>query len=591
VGIADRSSDDCDVMKADRSLSWATVTSSGREAMLAPKLVGDVEGDFYVPAYQRGYRWGPDEVGRLLDDIWESRDEPYYLQPVVVKQYGDEWELVDGQQRLTTLFLIFQYMRKEGLQSAGAGYSIRYETRPESAAYMHRLDPAQSRQNLDFFHLFVAYKCISEWFEGHGHRRQHVANKVYDSFFERVKLIWYEAPDDVDATTLFTRLNVGRIPLTDAELVKALLLSRSREVAGTSDRAREIAAQWDTIERDLRNPELWAFVTGEASVQATHIGLLLDTLAGGPTGRERPLFHTFESLRHRIDGNPQEFWNDVVDLHSLLLGWYEDRSLFHKVGFLIAQGTLFADLIALSRGRAKSQFESQLDALIRQSLSLSEPELVELSYATDAKTSRALLLMNVETLRRRGPSTERYSFREHAIGRWSLEHIHAQNAEQLNRAEQWQSWLSLQRDALLLLDDIDADRKAAVLARVEEVLGHPPVKQADFRPLERDLIDLLSARSNRGTADADSIANLALLDGCDNSAFSNSVFAVKRAEMIERDRDGSYIPVCTRNVFLKYYTQAGEQQMHFWSDVDRQHYLAAMQEVLRPYLVSEEASS
>ena len=61
---------------------------------------------------------------------------------------------------------------------------------------------------------------------------------------------------------VFTRLNVGRIPLTDAELVKALLLTRSRsEVVN----AREIAAQWDTIERDLRVPEFWAFVTGRPS--------------------------------------------------------------------------------------------------------------------------------------------------------------------------------------------------------------------------------------------------------------------------------------------------------------------------------------
>src|SRR6185436_9981728 len=78
------------------------------EALLEPRAVGDIAGRFYVPAYQRGYRWGKDEVRKLLDDIWESRDKSYYLQPVVVKKYdGDEWELVDGQQRLTTLFLIF----------------------------------------------------------------------------------------------------------------------------------------------------------------------------------------------------------------------------------------------------------------------------------------------------------------------------------------------------------------------------------------------------------------------------------------------------------------------------------------------------
>ena len=79
---------------------------------------------------------------------------------------------------------------------------------------------------------------------------------------------------------MFTRLNVGRIPLTDAELVKALLLTRASELK----REREIAAQWDTIERDLRVPELWAFVTGRPSQEATHITLLLDTLAVWPKG-------------------------------------------------------------------------------------------------------------------------------------------------------------------------------------------------------------------------------------------------------------------------------------------------------------------
>ena len=122
------------------------MTVSAGDAYLEPRLVGDISGRFYVPAYQRGYRWGEVEVRRLLDDIWESRDKPYYLQPVVVKRHGDEWELVDGQQWLTTLFLIFQFMKREGLQSTGAGYSLRYETREGSAAYLRRRYPARLRE-------------------------------------------------------------------------------------------------------------------------------------------------------------------------------------------------------------------------------------------------------------------------------------------------------------------------------------------------------------------------------------------------------------------------------------------------------------
>ena len=363
------------------------MTASAGDAYLEPRLVGDISGRFYVPAYQRGYRWGEVEVRRLLDDIWESRDKPYYLQPVVVKRHGDEWELVDGQQRLTTLFLIFQYMKSEGLQSSGAGYSLRYETRADSAAYLEELDPGLSQKNIDFFHIYEAYRCIREWFDAHARRRQYAANKFYDALFEQVRVIWYEAADDLDATTLFTRLNVGRIPLTDAELVKALLLSRSRGGPGVTDRALEIAAQWDVIERDLRDPELWAFITGKASEDPTHISLLLDTIAGGPTGRDRPLFHTFETLRERIAADPQEFWDEVVDLHSLVLGWHESRDLFHKIGFLIAQGASFSGLIERSKDKSKSKFEADLDELIRDNLRLSEADLRELSYQS-AKTSR-----------------------------------------------------------------------------------------------------------------------------------------------------------------------------------------------------------
>ncbi len=168
------------------------MTAAPHEAHLEPRLVGDVQGDFYVPAYQHGYRSGEVEVRRLLDDIWENRDRPYYLQPVVVKRHGAEWELVDGQQRLTTLFLLMQYMKKSGLQNAVASWTMRYETRVESAAYLEDLDPTRSQENIDFFHIMAAYRCIDEWFDRHGGqgRRQHVANKLYGALFESVRVIW-----------------------------------------------------------------------------------------------------------------------------------------------------------------------------------------------------------------------------------------------------------------------------------------------------------------------------------------------------------------------------------------------------------------
>lgn len=545
---------------------------------LRPELVGNISGKFFVPSYQRGYRWGRDEVARLLDDIQESAGRKYFLQPIVVKSRDDDkWELVDGQQRLTTLFLILCYIRKH-LPTANLRYVLEYETRESSAEYLQHPTESDRHSNIDFFHIFGAFECITEWFEEQENSTLAAIN-FYKYLSESVYLIWYEAPPEIDSTTLFTRLNVGRIPLTDAELVKALVLTRSRPLK----RDREIAAQWDSIERDLRSPEIWAFVTGKSTPEATHITLLLDTLAGRPRMGPRPIFHTFETLRPMIEKSAQDLWDRVIDLHSLVMGWYDSRDLFHKIGYLIARGRLFGELVELSKGCTKHDFEARLDGLIRRDLTLSYSDVAELLYGS-RKTEAVLLLMNVETVRSMKLSSERFSFKEHAARRWSIEHIHAQNAEQLNRAAQWEEWLRLHREALVGLPAIDDAQRAELTIRINAALQD--ISSDVFQSLEQELSALFSIAGEG--VNINSISNLALLSSEDNTALSNSFFEVKRCSILERDRNGSYIPICTRNVFLKYYTDAEGQQIHFWGEHDRSGYLAAMLKHISPYLIPEE---
>jgi hypothetical protein len=567
--------------------------------MLELKPIGDISGRFVVARYQRGYRWGRLDVQRLLDDIWESNGAPYSLQPVVVKRKGEaEWELVDGQQRLTTLYLIFIFMKREGLQNAGPAYSITYETRHDSEIYLSELDANRSESNIDYFHLYAAYDTIRAWFDARGLRRQHVANKFYGYLFETVRVIWYEASHDLDSTTLFTRLNVGRIPLTDAELVKALLLSGNLGRPGQTDRAHELAAQWDSIERDFQHPDVWAFVTGtNPDDSPTRITLLLDTLAGGPRGRERPRFHTFDTLRTKMETTtPEAVWNEVVDMHALVLGWFENRDHYHKIGYLVAVGHHFGDLFSLAAGQTKSSFEAILDTCIRDTLNLSPSDVIALGYETDAQKEqceRVLLLMNVETVRRVKDSSERYSFRLHRETSWSLEHIHAQQAENLTKAEQWKEWLRLHRDALSNLPSVDQSRRDELIAKINAAEGQ--IDRASFQDLARDIIaifTLADASTPASVHSVHSLTNLALLSVGDNSALGNSVFEVKRRRILELDQKGAYIPICTRQVFLKYYTNADAQQVHFWSTQDRESYLEAMissdRGVVFPYLKSED---
>ena len=563
----------------------------GTPAILTPRKVGDLEGTFFVPDYQRGYRWGEDEVRRLLDDIKEAGASDYYLQPVVVKPMASgSWEVVDGQQRLTTLYLVLRSI-KRFLPESEPRYTMTYETRPGSASYLDDPQAGKSLENIDYFHMHRAFTVVQAWFSEQQNATL-AAIDLYRSLTTSVYVIWYEAPQEpeFDSRALFTRLNVGRIPLTDAELVKASLLSRIK-------REHETAAQWDSIERDLQSPEVWAFATGSSTGGATRIGLLLDTIADAVSGerpRHRVPFQTFEALRPHIAADPQALWDQVVDLHSLVLGWYDDRDLFHKIGYLIASNQAsFFDIVELARGSARSTFASALDALIRKSLDLPWHGVAALTYGSK-KTGRALLLMNVETVRRNVHSSERYSFSAHAQRLWSLEHIHAQHSEGLNTVDQWTSWLKEHRKALEALG-IPSGQLASLQSRIDEAL--PMITNDVFASLHREIVELFTLSAEPDEPDApevadrdelDSIANLALLSRDDNSVLSNSVFEVKRRHVITLDQNGSYIPVCTRNVFLKYYDKsASSQQIHFWGPQDRKAYLDAMRLTLSPYLLED----
>jgi hypothetical protein len=117
-----------------------TIAADGRIEMRA---VGQITGTFFVPSYQRGYRWGKHEVEALLNDLWAFCQQPgalvYCLQPVVLKYAGDRgFELIDGQQRLTTLFILAQYMASRGV-GAKPRYAISYETRRASAGFLDRI--------------------------------------------------------------------------------------------------------------------------------------------------------------------------------------------------------------------------------------------------------------------------------------------------------------------------------------------------------------------------------------------------------------------------------------------------------------------
>lgn len=112
-------------------------------------------------------------------------------------------------------------------------------------------------------------------------RADDIQSEFGEGLKEDVKIIWYEVGESEDAISLFTRLNIGKIPLTSAELVKAMFLSRDNAENMRREKQEEISLQWDGIERELHNESLWFFLTNSVKGEyQTRIDLVLDLIAG-----------------------------------------------------------------------------------------------------------------------------------------------------------------------------------------------------------------------------------------------------------------------------------------------------------------------
>ncbi|NLB61618.1 MAG: DUF262 domain-containing protein [Clostridiales bacterium] len=562
---------------------------------LETKLVGSVRGKFYVPSFQRGYRWGQDEVTRLLDDVNTNGTKNYCLQPVVVRRREDSFELIDGQQRLTTLFLIYKYMN---ISSSGfldePKFSLIYETREKSEDFLVSIDRSIKEENIDFWFMCDAFETIEKWF-GNKDKKSTLTN-INKYFDENVKIIWYEVDESEDAIALFTRLNIGKIPLTSAELVKAMFLSRDNNSDMDREKQEEISLQWDNIEKELHNNSLWYFLTNRSnSKYQTRIDLILDLISGKPADNKEKYytFFYFDDLNQKE--KLSEIWKEIQHTFLILKDWYEDHELYHKIGYLIASNTKsLQEIYTLSmleidgRGITKKQFKLEIDAYITKSIALST-NYSELSYEKTsdyAKISKLLLLFNVESVRQNGEQTnwfpfEKFKFQKTGKVYWSLEHIHAQQSEGMKKQEDWKEWLRLHLPSILSLGDGNDE----LVVEMKNACDKEHLDRLEFEDIQRKVLQKLSAQGN--TEYMHSIANLALLNMSDNAALNNSTFDVKRNAIIEMDKKGQFIPFCTKMVFLKYYTPSASNQLHFWGQQDRIAYIKAINRTLKNYLAEE----
>lgn len=566
---------------------------ANNQIKLEPKLVSEIKGTFYVPDYQRGYRWGKDEVLRLLNDIYDNGKNNYCLQPVVVRRRNDgSYELIDGQQRLTTIYLIYRYMKNVNPFFNDPAFELDYKTRKGSKDFLQTIDFSKREENIDFWFISNAYETIEKWFQKDMQIR---VLHVFEYFKENVKIIWYEVGENEDAISLFTRLNIGKIPLTSAELVKAMFLSSNGKEENARERQEEISLQWDNMERELHDDSFWYFLTNNLETgYQTRIDLILDLIAEKPENNREKYYTFFKINEIRKEQSLNSLWRKIQQTFLILKDWYQNHEFYHKIGYLIASETLtLQQIFQKSNGKTKTEFRVSLDEEIRKSINI-DGNYADMSYEKPKdyeRISRLLLLFNVESVRQNGEQTQWFPFDKFKVGEkgkvsWTLEHIHAQQSEGLRTQDMWKEWLKLHipsvgtvsNDTLLV-----EDMKKAIEKQILE--------RSEFGEIQQRVLKCLSKEGN--VEYLHSIANLALLRWDDNAALNNSTFDVKRNRIVEMDKEGRYIPFCTKMIFLKYYTSE-DNQLHFWGQADRLAYITALNHVLESYLaepitIAEEA--
>lgn len=628
--------------------------------------------NFFIPDYQRGYRWGTRQIEQLVDDLTnffeKGKGEFYCLQPVVVKMmteteislYGlsseddnNRWyEVIDGQQRLTTIRIILALFGKIKRRFKSK-FTIKYKTRPslgkvfDNFIYDDEVDPyAISLENedhldIDTWHILQAAKCILNWLK-EGEKRGNGLDFFEGTFHENfthekdldgkksVQVIWYELRDNSDPNETFKRLNDKKVSLNNAELIRAMFLSDSavfecnediiegypEEVQGTVrelEQARKqahIIEQWDIIEKQLRQPAFWAFVKNDASDEGytSRIEYLFD-LISQRSQNEKDELYTYLRFEEIVKEKAEikglwDLWLKVESNFSTLLSWYQSRIYYHKIGYLISEkgNTILMELLEKSSKQTKTRFAKNIDWMIKQHIMLNiNDDIFTYSY-DDSKQAgalkRILFFFNVESTRI--AATQDYFPFEHYKSRdWTLEHIHAQNSERIDRTDKakWEEWIIENVKVLEHLSNRfpigDKYDPRTLIESLKEKRKYIKSNTFVFDDFTR-CFDSVNAYYNNmalaegGTPEVHSISNMALLSGSVNTSISNSVFEVKRQLIMENDALGEYIPYCTRLVFLKYYNKNKEdfsvQQSFYWSEQDRDNYLKNIKEVLKPVL-------
>jgi len=593
--------------------------------------------NFFVDDYQRGYKWTIEQVLDLLKDIndFNSIEQSFYcLQPLVVKEMNFEnqkikdifpnntqniFEVIDGQQRLTTIYIILKLIDKPI-------YSIKYETRKASADFLDNIEKYLNNysinqisekeiniiwkefidakiefNNIDNYHFLTAFLTAKKWFDENEINKVDFKNKLLIN----TKFIWYEDKLQKNTKKIFRNLNSGKIELTNSELIKALFINliknENKEIQQIKQ--TELATEWDKIEKSLADNEFWYFINNDTdnNKYQTRIDFIFELITQiKPTNTDR--LNTYRYYSETLKSNEIAIteWIKIKKCFQQLKEWFDDRVIYHLAGFIICRNFENLNNLLKLNNCKKSDFKNKLIEIIHKKFSVEINDIDNLSYDKDSysRTVTILLLFNIETYLQ-SEAQYRFPFNHFKETKWSLEHIHAQNAKEFTKIGEIKIWLNDISELLQNWDKKEVEENNKIKNEIE--LFDDEIKifesEVEINPEIRSRFNEITDLTNE-YFQIDNINNLALLDGITNSLLNNNNFKKKREEILKIDMQKledfnnsifkknnnkkPFIPICTKNVFLKYYSK-NIKQMSFWGFEDRAEYLDNIKLTLKKY--------
>ncbi len=525
------------------------------ELITIAELIG--KGSFLIPTYQRGYRWTQDEVEKLLNDIYEfSTDETnsseyYCLQPIVVKKTEEGWyRIVDGQQRITTISLILDFISEE-LSQNESKITINYEEVTDN--------------NLDQYYKRKANEVIKNW------KNSEAKNKLKESLLYYTKVIWYELDKDEEEHKVFERLNVGKIPLTSAELIKAALLNSKNFTRDSELSKIQLALQWDEVEHTLQDDAFWCFLSNDTDKTSTRIDRIFELYYGKFDARR----NIFEIFREKSGGGYQKEWNKIYNFFRRNVDLFNDPQAQGLTGFVYYYTESPAEIKEIffdeinNDLRNKKGIIEKLKEYCREIIKVEDIE--KLRYGDD-KIKYILLLANI------GKATfdgNKFPFDKYKIFKnndkyekinYDIEHISSQTENDLSdEKERFFYLLSLlivasenesNKGELNKLLQKPAQKKIAdedwkFLSNFWDTT-EDEIKELNFNKIKEKLNDDKYKKYKKyiddDDIDTDAIGNLVLLDSKTNRSYKNSVFALKK-DYIFKSKD--FIPPLTMCAFMR----------------------------------------